>query len=302
MSVSPILKETARLLRASIPANIDITPTITATSDTVLASPTGIQQIIMNLAVNASLAMAEEGSSLEISLTDIEFRPDSPDMPQDLKPGEYLQLTVKDNGTGMSPEVKERIFEPFFTTREQGKGTGLGLSVVYGIVKSLEGAITVESELGVGSTFRVFFPKIKTEARPEILQSSELPRGDERILFVEDEEVLVEWGQVVLERLGYTVTAVNSSTKGLRVFSADPSLFDLVITDQAMPKMTGAQLSKQILEIRKDIPIILCTGHSETVSPDMAKEMGIREFLMKPLTRQELAQAIRRVLDAKKSV
>lgn len=236
---------------------------------------------------------------MEINLTDIEFRPDSQGIPPGLKPGEYLHLAVRDNGTGISPEVRKRIFEPFFTTRGPGEGTGMGLSVVYGIVKNLNGAITVESELGVGSTFRVFLPKIKTETKAAVVQPGEIPRGNERILFVDDEEMLVEWGEAVLERLGYTVTATTDSAKALKLFSANPSQFDLVITDQTMPKITGAQLSEEILKIRGDIPIILCTGHSNTISPEKAKEIGIRGFVMKPLARQELAQAVRRVLDAK---
>ena len=193
----------------------------------------------------------------------------------------------------------KRVFEPFFTTREVGKGTGMGLAVVYGIVKDLQGTITVESKPGVGSTFRVFLPKVKAEQKEEQPQTVQIPGGTESILFVDDEDMLVEWGEAVLERLGYQVTALTDSTEALKTFSSDPSRFDLVITDQTMPGMTGLQLSKELLKIRPDIPIILCTGHSETVSPEMAKEAGIREFLMKPLVKQELAQVIRRVLDTK---
>ena len=214
-------------------------------------------------------------------------------------PGEYLQLTVKDTGIGMGPEVMKRVFEPFFTTREVGKGTGMGLAVVYGIVKDLQGAITVESEPGVGSTFRVFLPKVKPGLKKSSVHAVQVPGGTERILFVDDEHMLVEWGQATLERLGYTVTAVTDSAEALRIFSSDPTRFDLVITDHTMSGMTGVQLAKELLKIKPDIPIILCTGHSETVSPEIAKEAGIREYLMKPLAKQELAQAVRRVLDAK---
>jgi DNA-binding NtrC family response regulator len=175
----------------------------------------------------------------------------------------------------------------------------MGLAVVYGIVKDLQGAITVESEPGVGSIFRVFFPKAKTEVNEDHIHTSQIPGGTERILFVDDEEMIVEWGRAVLERLGYTVAAVTDSAETLRAFSSDPAYFDLVITDQTMPKMTGLQLSRELLMIKPDLPIILCTGHSEAVSPDTAKEAGITEFLMKPLVKQELAGAVRRVLDKK---
>jgi CheY-like chemotaxis protein len=202
----------------------------------------------------------------------------------------------------MNPEVMKRVFEPFFTTREVGKGSGMGLAVVYGIIKDLQGTITVESELGVGSTFRVLFPKVKTGAIADVVRPIQLSRGNERILFVDDEEMLVEWGQVTLERLGYKVTAETDSTEALKAFSADPSLFDLVITDQAMPRMAGLDLSREIIALRRDISVILCTGHSETVSPERAQEIGIKECLMKPLSRQELAAAVRKALDARERV
>jgi PAS domain S-box-containing protein len=299
LSLTPLVKETVRLLRASIPATIEITLANAARSDTILASPVEIQQILMNLAANASLAMQEKGGALEIGLTDIDLAPDSSAAETDMPPGEYLQLTVKDTGTGMSPHVMKRVFEPFFTTREVGKGTGMGLAVVYGIVKDLRGAITVESTPGKGATFRVLLPKIPAEVKKEHLSAPRAAGGRERILFVDDEKMLAEWGQAMLERLGYTVTAMTDSAEALRIFSSDPFRFDLIITDQAMPGMAGVQLVKLLLRIRSDLPIILCTGHSETVSPDIAREAGIREFLMKPLARQELAQAVRRVLDKK---
>jgi CheY-like chemotaxis protein len=299
LSFLPLIKETVQLLRASIPATIEIRFTVTATSDTVLASPIEIQQILMNLATNASLAIREKGGILEVSLTDINFDPDSPMLGTDLSPGEYIQLVVKDTGTGMTPDVMKRVFEPFFTTREVGKGTGMGLDVVYGIVKDLQGTITVESELGVGSTFSVLLPKVKTGAETEVAQPIEIPGGNERILFVDDEEMLVEWGRATLERLGYTVTAMTDSQKALKTFSIDPSLFDLVVTDHAMPQMAGVQLAKELLRIREDIPVILCTGHSDNISSESSREIGVKEFLSKPVSKQELAEAVRRVLDGK---
>jgi PAS domain S-box-containing protein len=299
LMITPVIRETTQLLKASIPATIEIGLSISATSDTVFASPVEVQQILMNLATNASIAMQEKGGTMEISLTDIDFEPDSSVFGSDVASGEYLQLIVKDTGTGMSPEVMKRVFEPFFTTREVGKGTGMGLAVVYGIVRDLQGTITVESERGKGSTFRVFLPKAKTDAKVEAAPAVEIIGGRERILFVDDEVMLVEWGQATLERLGYQVTAMTDSTEALRVFSADPTGFDLVITDQAMPRVAGSQLAQELLRIRRDVPIILCTGHSDSLSPELVRGIGIREFLMKPLARQELAAAVRRVLDAK---
>jgi CheY-like chemotaxis protein len=241
--------------------------------------------------------MRENGGVLSISTTDIDFEPDSPILDTDIEPGEYVQLIVTDTGHGMEPHVMKRIFEPFFTTKEIGEGTGMGLPVVYGVVKSLHGTITVESEPGIGSTFRISLPVIRTNEKEDGREVQPAPKGAERILFVDDEELLTEWGQAALERLGYTVTSLTDSTEALNLFSSDPSRFDLVILDQTMPKFTGLQLARKLLEVQSNIPIILCTGHSDSVSPEKAKAAGIKEFLMKPLGKQQLAEAIRRVLD-----
>ncbi|MEN6616829.1 MAG: PAS domain S-box protein, partial [Syntrophorhabdus sp.] len=195
LSLSPLVEETVQFLRASIPANIEIKLAITARPDTILAAPTEVQQILMNLATNASLAMEEAGGILDISLNDIDFMPHLSEFVTDLMPGEYIQLMVKDTGAGMSPDVMRRIFEPFFTTRELGAGTGMGLAVVYGIVSDLEGTITVESEPGIGSTFRVFLPKIKTKVKKSRTKIDNIPVGTENVLFVDDEDMLVEWAK-----------------------------------------------------------------------------------------------------------
>jgi CheY-like chemotaxis protein len=211
--------------------------------------------------------------------------------------GEYLQLVVSDTGTGMTPDVIDRIFEPFFTTRKVGQGSGMGLAVAYGIVKSLHGSITVESEPGVGSTFQVLFPKVTTEKRTETPLFEQSLTGTERVLFIDDEDFLIEWGQAFLERMGYEVTAMHDSTEALETFSSDPSRFDLVITDQTMPGITGLNLARELLKIRPDIPVILCSGYSDAVTLDTLKEAGVREYLMKPLAKKDLAEVIRRVLD-----
>ena len=300
LSLTPIIKETVQLLRASIPANVEIKLSITAASDTIFAAPTELQQILMNLATNASLAMEETGGVLDISLSDIDFVPHLSEIVTELPPREYVQLVVKDTGTGMSPDVMRRIFEPFFTTRKLGAGTGMGLAVVYGIVTDLEGTITIESQPGIGSTFRVFIPKIETQVKKARMQTNHIPTGTESILFVDDEDMLVEWAEATLEKLGYRPTALTDPAHALKTFASDPLRFDLVITDQAMPSMSGMHLARELLAIRPDIPIILCTGHSATVSPEKAKEAGIKEFLMKPVARHELAHAVRRVLDVYK--
>jgi PAS domain S-box-containing protein len=301
VSLSLVTRETADLLRASLPATIEINVFIKAVRDTILANSAEIQQILMNLATNAAFAMRETGGILGIGLTDIDFEPNSSLLDEDVEPGAYVQLAVTDTGIGMEPHIIKRLFEPYFTTKEVGHGTGMGLPVVYGIVKGLGGTIAVESELGVGSTFRVFLPTASSVEETKTGDTQTVAKGSERILFIDDEDLIMEWGQAALERLGYTVTALTDSTGALKLFSSDPSRFDLVITDQTMPKLTGFNLAKKFLKIRPDIPIILCTGHSDSVSSEKAQEVGIKEFLMKPLGRQELAEVIRRVLDATES-
>jgi CheY-like chemotaxis protein len=207
---------------------------------------------------------------------------------------------VSDTGPGIDKLIKDRIFEPFFTTRESGSA-GMGLSVAYGIVKSHQGAITVSSAPGKGSTFALYFKKLKGAQAPAAeggrLKPAARPgKGKRRILFVDDEEALVEIGKQMLERLGYEVIAEKDSVRALKQFQRDPAHFDLVITDQTMPNMTGIELAKRMMSIKKDIPIILCTGFSEVISSESAKAMGIREFVMKPIIKSEMAETIRRVI------
>ena len=297
VSISFVAKETVQFLRATIPTTIEIILDNTATADTILATPVEVQQVLMNLATNAALSMQDKGGILHVSIADMDVEPDASVLESDIVPGEYVQLAVRDTGTGIAPDVMKRIFEPFFTTREAGQGTGMGLAVVYGIVKSLHGSIMVESEPGVGSTFQVLLPKVTTDKRTEAPLLERSLTGKERVLFIDDEEFLVEWGQALLERMGYEVTAMNDSTEAFETFSSDPSRFDLVITDQTMPGITGLNLARELLKIRPDIPVILCTGHSESVTLDKLKEAGVREFLMKPLAKKDLAEVIRRVLD-----
>ena len=297
MPITPLVKETARLLRASIPTTVRINVDTFAMSDVVEANATGIQQILMNLATNAAHAMRDTGGKLTITLSDAEIGSE-PDR-AGLLPGPYLKLTVSDTGVGMDETVRKRIFEPFFTTKVPGEGTGMGLSVVYGIVKNLKGEIEVESVPGKGSTFHVLIPKVAAGEETVILSGKEALGGTECILFIDDEDVLVELGGAMLEKLGYRVIALTDSTQALKIFSDDPSAFHLIITDQTMPGLTGVRLAKEVLKIRPEIPIVLCTGYSESINLDTVKAAGIRDLLMKPLARKELGEAVRRTLDKK---
>jgi CheY-like chemotaxis protein len=264
----------------------------------VLADSTQMQQIVMNLCTNAAHAMRRTGGSISIDLTPFSFSSpeDAPD--PTMKPGTYARLSVIDTGEGMSPEVLDHIFDPFFTTKAAGEGTGLGLSVVHGIVASHGGTITVSSEPGRGSTFTVYLPKfIEEHAQDSGVADGPAPRGRERILFVDDEADLAAMGYEMLTGLGYRVTSKTGAREALALFRLDTSRFDLVITDQTMPEMTGQEFVREVLALRADMPIIMCTGFSYLVDADKAKEAGIKAFAMKPLTKGEIALAIRKVLD-----
>lgn len=297
MHVSPIAKETLKLLRASLPTTIDIRQHIESQSGMVLADPTHIHQVLMNLCSNAAYAMREKGGVLGIRLSDVDVTSDGAASHLELDPGPYVKLIVSDTGHGMDRATIERIFDPFFTTKKPGEGTGMGLAVVHGIVKSCGGAIVVDSDPEKGTVFEIFLPRIEGDSLQEVDLAAPMATGNERILFVDDEEDLVDMAQQMLERLGYSVTVKTSSLEALEVFKAQPDHFALVITDQTMPHMTGADLAKELLRIRPDIPIILCTGFSEVISAEEAKTLGIREFVMKPFATREIAEITRHVLD-----
>jgi PAS domain S-box-containing protein len=299
VQVGPIVKETLRLLRATLPSTIDVHQhiAIPMEQDLVLADATQVHQVLMNLCINAADAMPEKSAKLEVSLDAVDVDADMAAGSPDMNPGPYVRLTVSDTGHGMNRDVMDRIFDPFFTTKAQGKGTGLGLAVVHGIVKSLAGTITVYSEPGIGSVFRVFLPRLASSNAPETEVNAQIPTGDERILFVDDEKTLVDLGRQMLEHLGYQVTAKASSIEALEAFRSQPDHFDLVITDQTMPDLTGMELAIELIKIRPDIPIILCTGFSELITPERAKALRIRQVLMKPLEMRRLALSIRELLE-----
>ena len=298
IQASHIVKEALKLLRASLPTTIKIQQKIEKNTGVIKADPTQFHQVLMNLCTNAAHAMHEKDGVLKISLGNIDLDQKDTARHPELKPGPYLKLSVSDTGDGIQPEAQDRIFDPYFTTKEKGEGTGLGLAVVQGIIKSHNGAITVESEVGQGSTFHVYLPRIQQDAIIDEVDSTPLPMGNESILLVDDEQPLVDIGKQMLERLGYTVAGRTSSVEALALFKAQPNRFDLVITDIVMPNMTGEKLAEKLMDIRADIPVILCTGYSEKFTRRQASDMGIRSFLMKPLVMQDLANTVRQALAA----
>lgn len=297
VQIGPILKETLKFLRASLPTTVDIRQQILDPLAMILADPIQIHQVVMNLCANASYAMRGNGGVLEVGLSRVQIDQGALVETPHLKPGAYVKLTVKDTGHGMTPEIMERVFDPFFTTKGKGEGTGLGLSVVYGIIKSLNGAISAQSTPGEGTVFEILLPRVESETIIENEISEQTPTGNERILIVDDEEMLVEMAQGLLENLGYDVTGVSDSRKALALFHQDPEAFDLIITDQTMPAMTGCALAAEIMKLRTDVPVILCTGLMEAVSEEQARQAGVREFLVKPYVVGELSRTIRNVLD-----
>ncbi|MBN2420377.1 MAG: response regulator [Deltaproteobacteria bacterium] len=301
IKASLIIKEVINFLRSTIPTTIDIRYSNKTETDTIFADPTQLNRIVMNLCTNAAYAMREKGGILEVHIENEEI----PDERQNglfiLRPGRYLKLTVRDNGTGIPPEVIDRIFDPYFTTKKFGEGTGLGLSTIHGIIKNYGGSITVKSAVGKGTTFCIYLPTVDAVDTGADSIKSDIPKGSEHILIVDDEKAAVDSMGETLERLGYKTTALTSSIEALETFRNNPEIFDLVITDMTMPKMTGKELVTELKLLRHDIPIILCTGFSEQINREIAKELGIDVFIMKPIIREKIANSIREVLDKKHS-
>jgi PAS domain S-box-containing protein len=297
IEIGPLIKETLKFLRASMPTTIEIQYDIAPDLGTVLFDPTYIHQILMNLSANAAHAMREKGGVLKVGAALLHIAPGSAQRLPEVPPGRYLQLNVSDTGHGMSPEVVERIFEPYYTTKKPGEGTGLGLAVVHGIVTSEGGTITVQSEPGKGATFSLFLPIRDAEPNPEEESVEPAPTGHETLLLIDDDVAVLRMCRQMLEGLGYDVTTRTCSTEALELFRVRHEDFDLVLTDMTMPYMTGAQLAWELARIRSDIPIILCTGFSDLIDKQGIPPTGIAAVIRKPIHRSQLAQTIRRVLD-----
>lgn len=291
-----IIQDALKLLRASIPSTIEIRQRIHTDAGTVLADATQMHQVLMNLCANAAQAMRQSGGVLEVSLEEVLMTAELAAALPNLEPGPYIRFTVRDTGRGMEPEVLERIFEPFFTTKALGEGTGMGLAQAHGIVTNHDGVISVESTPGQGATFTVYLPQCQETSGPEAPPEDPIPGGNECLLFVDDEPPLARLGQEMLERLGYQVVIRTSSVEALEAFRANPQRFDLVIADQTMPHLTGEALTRELRCLRPDMPIILCTGFSHTMTAEKAQALGIDAFCLKPLLRRDLALCIRQVL------
>jgi len=292
--LASIVKESVKMLRASLPKTIEIRTNITTESSMALAGPTQIQQIIMNLGTNAAHAMREKGGRMTIELSSLTVTPQNTPVP-DLTTGEYLKLSISDTGTGMGRDVLERVFDPFFTTKKPGEGTGLGLWVVHSIVQNHKGVITVKSAPGKGSTFAVFLPHIQ-ERTLRVKKRLPAIKGCGHILVIDDEAELLELEKIMVERLGYTVTAVGDSSAAVDLFKENPDKYDLVLTDQSMPGMTGVDLARELISIRPDIPVAVITGYHDELDGAATRKAGVRAIIEKPMTRVDLSLAIQQLL------
>ncbi len=300
IKIQNIINEAIKLLRSSIPASIEIKHNIDQDCKLIFADSTQMHQIVMNLCTNAYHAMREKGGTIAVSLTEIEVSSENLLFDVQLSEGTYLKLEISDNGHGIPKEILEKVFDPYFTTKKKGEGTGMGLSIVHGIVTNHHGKISVYSEPEIGTTFNLYFPCIKRETAPvnNIKIEKKKLGGHERILAVDDEEVIVNMYKKILESYGYQVTSLTSSTEALSIFENQPDTYDLIITDMTMPHMSGIDLAKKLKAVRSDIPIILCTGFSELINKEKAKSLGINRYLMKPALNQDLLVSVRETLDS----
>jgi len=303
MKMSLIVEEAVKLVRSSLPTTIEIKKQITAKEQTVFADSTQIHQIILNLCTNAHHAMLEKGGTISVTLHQREIATEDHVLGEALPAGTYLELEVRDNGTGMDEETKEKIFEPYFTTKTTGAGTGLGLAMVHGIVREHDGMIQVYSELGQGTIFRLYFPVIDSppvekvsEVEPALIES-----GGQHILFVDDEETILSVAREAFPAFGYEITTFSHPEEALSTFQKNPEMFDLLITDMTMPQLTGVELAKKVMARNAQLPIILCSGYSTLIDRDSARELGIREYVSKPVTAAKLVKVIRKVLSENKA-
>jgi len=301
IQISTIIQESLKLIGTTIPTTIEINRQIRCESELILANPIEINQILMNLCTNSVHAMSDQTGILEVGLEAIALDSNSARQYEDLKPGEFVKLTVKDTGHGIRTNIIDKIFDPYFTTKDVDVGLGMGMAIVYGIVKKHDGAIKINSAVNKGTIVECLFPIIKDAGELQVVETpKDLPTGTETILFVDDEASLVKMVKQMLERLGYLVTGKVSSIEALKVFQADPAQFDLIITDMAMPRMAGDQLVQKLFKIRSDVPIIICTGHRDRIDKEKAVALGVAAYQMKPYDKKVLANTVRRVLDEAK--
>jgi len=297
INMTPIIKESMKMLRSAIPTSVAFDQHIPDDACNIMGEATQINQIVMNMVTNAAHAMSKDGGLLEVTLEKVILQEEKPCFDWTLSPGTYVRLKVKDNGDGIEPEIMDRIFEPYFTTKDVGKGTGMGLSVIHGIVKRHDGGIRVDSALGEGTVFEIYFPALERMIEEEKEPDGEIKGGSESILFVDDEESMVDLNRQRLERLGYQVKGTTKPVEALEWFKTNPGQFDVIIADMTMPLMTGDRLTKEILTIRPEMPVIICTGYSERMSAEKAESLGVRKYLEKPIDALNLAAALREVLD-----
>ncbi len=294
VQVSLVMEEALKLIRSTLPSTIDIRQAVTsnAIESTTMADPTRIHQVLMNLCTNAAHAMRQSGGTLTVALENVEIGPDPGEAFTDLEPGAYIRMSVADTGHGIDESVRRRIFEPYYTTKGTNEGTGLGLAVVYGIVKNMSGTINVFSKPDEGTTFDVYLRRADIIPAPPTAASGPLPTGHGRILVVDDEKFIVDMLSEMLQTLGYEVVPRYSSIDALETFRTAPESYNAIITDMTMPHMTGIDLTMEILMIRADTPIVLCTGFSDDIDENRAKALGIKAFLMKPVALRDLAMVV----------
>jgi CheY-like chemotaxis protein/two-component sensor histidine kinase len=297
IQLQPIVAEALNLLKASFPPSIEIKQHLDPRIGTVLADPTQIHQIVMNLCTNANHAMMKTGGILEVKLDAVRVDQKSAERIPNLKKGDYIRLTISDTGYGMDIKTQERIFEPFFTRKEVGSGSGLGLSVVHGIINNYGGAIVVDSNPGEGTTFTIYLPKYGADPLGSEKSDKKPAKGDEHILFVDDEPEIIFMGKKMLENLGYTVTIKSDSLSALEEFKNNPKRYSLLVTDQNMPKIPGTELASRMKEIRPGLKVIIITGYADNLSEDMLSQSGISEVILKPMRLDDFSKIIRKVLD-----
>ncbi|MEA3240100.1 MAG: response regulator, partial [Pseudomonadota bacterium] len=296
---APIVKEALKMLRSSLPATTIIEEDVDVDYGFILADVTQIHQIVLNLCTNAFQALENEKGTISVKLQRAEVAAEEIAGDSGVEAGEFILLSVSDTGSGIDPSMIERIFEPYFTTKESGDGTGLGLAVVHGIVKRYHGFIRTESQPGRGTSFHVYIPvqKKRIVIIEEVEEVETLSTGRERILVVDDEETILELQEMMLKQLGYEVTAIADSQAALEEIRTHPDNFDLLITDQSMPDLSGAELAREVLKIKPHLPIIICTGYSSVLSKEQALSLGIKKYVDKPVKQKELARIVRQVLN-----